>query len=134
MEGKLFLDARQLAKLSNVKDFALLDIYEVVNDESETITLKLKTVTLQEEDWNTCHNFSESVSLLVEELPRMLKNDRFISGAIWVPIEEKYTELLRLLNEGRWKEISFDRDLIQKIYVNDLTNINNILDKFGRMV
>lgn len=133
MLGTIFIDSRQASKFNN-STRGVIDFLEVVEETDSSITLKLKTVFSLMEEWVPCRNWSESVNIEKKELAKYIKQERFVSGAVWVPLINNYSDLVEMLNENKMSSIDIDKELSSQIYESDISNVNAILSKIGKFL
>ena len=141
MLGTLFVDARNLSKIAN-EDHKFLDMLEITEETDSYITLRMKSVVKLSEGWAPVHNWSESIKVselgpdndIKFGLSRYLKNDRYVSGAVWVPITENVVEFMDLLQEDKEKDFNIQKELATYLYESNVSNINLMLEPLGKFL
>jgi hypothetical protein len=126
--GTILIDSRHAVKIAKSHMFGVLDFLEVIDTSEADVTLKMRSVICLNEEWVTCHNWSEAILLKKEDVSSYIKNDKFISGAIWLPIENNSTDLVGILNERNIKSIGFNKQLLNEIYSD--STVTDLLGKF----
>ena len=133
MLGTIFIDSRQAAKFNN-STRGVIDFLEVVEENDSSLTLKLKTVFSILDEWIPCRNWSSSIVLEKDNLASYIKQERFVSGAVWVPLQNKYADLLDMLNENKLSSLDVNKELSSQIYESDFSSVNAILSKIGKFL
>ena len=131
--GTIFIDSRKAAKIAKSDLFQIIDLLEIV-EVGDNISLKIKSLMNSKDEWIPCHNYSEKIIVSKDELCRYVKNERFVSGSVWVPVDNNYAKIVELLNEKKIRSIDFNKDLSYEIYSSDIKNINSILEPLGKII
>ena len=130
----IFIDSRKAAKIANFDVFGILDLLEVSYQDDSNVSLKIKSLLCMKEEWSPCINYSDKIQMTEDEMIRYLKNDRHVSGIIWIPIKNTYNEVLSLLNSKKIRSIVINEELSQQVHSADIKNVNSILQDLGKSI
>jgi len=131
MVGKLFIDSRMASKLKG-STRGVIDFLEVIEETSNNVTLKPKTAIATNSEWINCRTWSESITVKKEDFFLYLKNDQTVSGAVWLPVKNKYEEILSMLTEDRISGLELDKDLSYLMYSETMSPVKEILSKLAK--
>jgi hypothetical protein len=133
MIGSLFIDIRQAIKFKDTSVGAI-DFLELVEETNDHYLFKLKTAFSLREEWAPGHNWSEKITINKKDLPKYIKQDRFVSGSVWIPIQNNFVEAIELLNEKRMSSIEINKQLSSQIYESNFSNVNEMLGRLGKFL